>query len=118
MIHDAATAKSYIRYRYKREAARKYKNDFLHSLSDKIEAKNVQNSNANVDEHSFGGRMGEVDAEVMRQYALEYCMSSKAKENHLNNRVYIHDLSHYALGDPNCLTCPIDDLLANGFKTR
>ena len=118
MIYDTFVARNYIRYRYKREAARKYKNDFLHSLSDKIEAKHVQNSNANVDEHSFGGRMGEVDAEVMRQYALEYCMSSKAKENHLNNRVYIHDLSHYALGDPNCLTCPIDDLLANGFKTR
>lgn len=41
-----------------------------------------------------------------------------AKNNHLNNEIYIHDLDHYAVGDHNCLTLPFDDLLANGFNTR
>ena len=78
----------------------------------------VQNQNANVDEHSFGGRMGEVADEVLRQYALEHLMSKTSRDNHLNNEIYIHDLSHYALGDHNCLSIPFDDLLAKGFNTR
>ena len=34
-----------------------------------MSAQNVQNQNANVDEHSFGGRMGEARNEVMKDYA-------------------------------------------------
>ena len=45
-------------------------------------------------------------------------MSEMARENHLNNMIYIHDLDNYAVGTHNCLTIPFDDLLANGFKTR
>ena len=115
---DRATARAYIRYRYKREAIRNYKNNFLFELKEKIEATNVQNQNANVDEKSFGGRKGETDSEVMRQYALEYCISPKFRDNHLNNRIYIHDLDSYAVGMHNCLSIPFDDLLANGFNTR
>jgi ribonucleoside-triphosphate reductase len=62
--------------------------------------------------------MGEANDVVMKQYALDYCMSEMAKNNHLNNEIYIHDLSHYAVGDHNCLSIPFDDLLANGFNTR
>ena len=118
MQFDHATARAYIRYRYKREALRNYKNNFLFELKEKIEATNVQNQNANVDEKSFGGRKGETDSEVMRQYALEYCVSPKFRDNHLNNRIYIHDLDSYAVGMHNCLSIPFDDLLANGFNTR
>ena len=119
MRHQAyEVAKAYIRYRYKRNAAREASNEFLYSLKDKLEAADVQNQNANVDEHSFGGRIGEATNEMMKQYALNYCMSDLAKFNHLNNRVYTHDLSHYAVGDHNCLSIPYDDLLAKGFNTR
>ena len=118
MKHEPNTAREYIRYRYKRDSIRQYKDAFLRSLKSKIEATDVQNQNANVDEHSFGGRRGETDSEVMRQYALNYCMSKKARDNHLNNRIYIHDLDSYAVGMHNCLTVPFDDLLANGFNTR
>ena len=41
-----------------------------------------------------------------------------AKNNHLNNEVYIHDLDSYAVGCHNCLSVPFDDLLAKGFNTR
>ena len=85
---------------------------------EKLSAENVQNQNANVDEHSFGGRIGETADLIMKRYALDYCMSDMAKNNHLNNEIYIHDLSHYAVGDHNCLSIPFDDLLANGFNTR
>ena len=55
---------------------------------------------------------------MMKQYALDYCVSPMAKANHLNNEIYIHDLSAYAVGMHNCLSIPFDDLLANGFNTR
>lgn len=54
----------------------------------------------------------------MRNYALNHCMSTMAKENHLNNEIYIHDLDHYAVGDHNCLSIPFDKLLKEGFNTR
>ena len=111
-------ARSYIRYRYKKEVARKVQDDFIAPIKDKLEAANVQNQNANVDEHSFGGRMGEAASYMTKKYALDYLISDRAKYNHLNNRIYIHDLDHYALGDHNCLSVPFDELLAKGFNTR
>jgi ribonucleoside-triphosphate reductase len=41
-----------------------------------------------------------------------------AKNNHLNNEIYIHDLGSYAVGMHNCLSIPFDKLLAKGFNTR
>ena len=111
-------AKAYIRFRYKREVAREYKKDFIKGFSEKLEARNVKNQNANVDEHSFGGRMGEANSLMTKQYALDYCVSPMAKRNHLENMIYIHDLDAYAVGMHNCLSVPFDNLLANGFNTR
>ena len=111
-------AKSYITYRYLHGLARDKYQELMDVVDEKLSAKNVQNQNANVDEKSFGGRVGETADAVMRKYALEYCVSSMAKKNHENNEIYIHDLSSYAVGNHNCLTLPLDDLLANGFNTR
>ena len=111
-------ARSYIRYRYKKEVARNYSNDFLAAISEKLQASNVQNQNANVDEHSFGGRTGEATDYLTKRYALDFCVSPMARANHENNEVYIHDLGAYAVGMHNCLSIPFDDLLANGFNTR
>ena len=111
-------ARAYIRYRYKKEVARHYSDDFLDAISEKLRATNVQNQNANVDEHSFGGRMGEATDLLTKQYALDFCVSPMARANHLNNEIYIHDLGAYAVGMHNCLSIPFDDLLAKGFNTR
>lgn len=111
-------AKAYIRYRYKREMARHNYKELMDTIGEKLSAANVQNQNANVDEHSFGGRMGEMNSAVARKYALDYIVSPMAKENHLNNMIYIHDLDHYAVGSHNCLSIPFDELLAKGFNTR
>ena len=88
------------------------------SVEEKLTAKNVQNQNANVDERSFGGRMGEATSYMTKDYALKYLVSDKARKHHLENRIYIHDLDHYAVGSHNCLSIPFDDLLAKGFNTR
>lgn len=111
-------AKNYILYRNERTKVRDRNSKLIKSVSEKLMATNVQNQNANVDEKSFGGRMGEANDAVMKQYALDYCMSEMAKNNHLNNEIYIHDLNSYAVGMHNCLSIPFDKLLANGFNTR
>ena len=73
---------------------------------------------ASIDEKSFGGRVGEASDTVLKQYALDNCMSEMSRNNHLNNEIYIHDLNSYAVGMHNCLSIPFDKLLANGFNTR
>ena len=111
-------AKKYILYREERTKIRNANSKLMQNIKEKIEASHVQNQNANVVEHSFGGRMGEARSELMKDYALNYIVSPMAKENHLNNEIYIHDLDAYAVGMHNCLTVPFDKLLAEGFNTR
>ena len=111
-------ARAYIRYRYKRELARNNYKELMDTIGEKLSAANVQNQNANVDEYSFGGRMGEMNSAVARKYALEYLVSPMARKNHEENMIYIHDLDNYAVGSHNCLTIPFDKLLAEGFNTR
>ena len=118
MDFDKTVAKAYITYRYKRKLVRNKYKELMDGVQEKISASNVQNQNANVDEHSFGGRVGETSDYLLKQYALDYCMSEMSRNNHLNNEIYIHDLSSYAVGNHNCLSIPFDDLLANGFTTR
>lgn len=112
------TAKAFILYRERRSNAREERRYLTKQIKEKIEGKNIANQNANIDEASFGGRIGEASDVVMKDYALKYCVSKKTRDNHLNNQVYIHDLSAYPVGSHNCLTIPFDDLLAKGFNTR
>lgn len=111
-------AKKYIIYRERHKVSREENKKLIAKIADKLEGKDIKNQNANVDERSFGGRLGEATRVVTKDYALKYCMSEMARNNHLNNEIYIHDLDSYAIGEHNCLSMPIDDLLANGFTTR
>ena len=111
-------ARAYIRYRQERERIRNWNTRMMDKVAVKLEASDVQNQNANVDEYSFGGRRGEADAVIFKEMALDNIMSEMARNNHLNNEIYIHDLDSYALGMHNCLTIPFDKLLAEGFNTR
>ena len=112
------TARAYITYRNERSRQRRMRGETYKIIREKISAANVQNQNANVDEHSFGGRMGETTSAVLRQLALDEYVSDMARYNHENNRIYIHDLDHYVVGSHNCLSIPFDDLLEKGFNTR
>jgi ribonucleoside-triphosphate reductase len=109
-------AKAYIRYRHEHDLARQ--KELSSSMEAKLLAKRIDNQNANVDEHSFGGRIGEASSVITKDYALNHCVSKMARENYLNNEIYIHDLDQYAVGSHNCLSIPFDKLLANGFNTR
>ena len=111
-------ARRYITYREERARIRNWNTQMMDKVAIKLAASDVQNQNANVDEYSFGGRRGEADSVIFKQYALDNLVSEIARNNHLNNEIYIHDLDAYILGMHNCLTVPFDDLLAKGFNTR
>lgn len=113
---EVATA--YVEYRHLHQMARSQYAELMDAVAEKLQAKDVKNQNANVDEYSFGGRIGEASDVVNKRYALEYLVSPMAKANHENNEIYIHDLNAYAVGSHNCLSIPFDQLLANGFNTR
>ena len=111
-------AKAYISYRHMHGVARDQYKELMTAVAEKLGGKNIANQNANIDEASFGGRIGEMSRLVAKRYALDYCMSEMARKNHENNEIYIHDLDSYAVGMHNCLSIPFDDLLAKGFNTR
>lgn len=108
---------SFINYRRKHAELRENKSDLIKQIRAKLNATNIENQNANVDEASFGGRVGEAADVVCKHEALKM-MSKMGRKNHENNMIYIHDLNSYATGQHNCLTIPIDKALAIGFHTR
>jgi ribonucleoside-triphosphate reductase len=108
---------AFILYRNRRAEIRESKSDLIKQIQQKLNGTNIENQNANLDEMSFGGRIGEAGRIVCKNEALKM-MSKKARKNHEDNIIYIHDLDSYASGMHNCLTEPLDDLLANGFTTR
>lgn len=115
---DMDVARKYIIYRNDRSRIREMKSPIRIKARNTLNSQNDDRQNANVDGKSFGGRVGAVNSEVMKQIALDEYMSEMSRVNHLSNRIYIHDLDSYAAGMHNCLSIPFDKLLANGFNTR
>ena len=82
-------AESFILYRKKREDIREEKTWLTKEITKKLNAKNVENQNANLDEASFGGRIGEAARVVTKNMALK-SMPKQFRDNHNNNEDYIH----------------------------
>lgn len=114
MASHPDVAKHYIIYRYEHKLIRESRDSLTKAISRKLMADNIENQNANVDEFSFGGRMGEAGRVVTKDYALKYCMSRKSRKNHLNNEIYIHDLDSYAVGMHNCYHSNTKFITKNG----
>lgn len=112
------TARAYIKYRHEHKLARDKYSTLMQVVKAKLEAKNVENSNANMDENTFSGREKEAFGTILKEYALNNLVSETTRNNHINNEIYIHDLDAYASGMHNCLSIPLDDLLEKGFKVK
>ena len=111
-------AKEYIKYREKRNQERRRNNTLNKRIEEVLLCKNIQNQNANVDEHSFSGRKFESANVLHKEVALSAFMRPEIAQAHKESRIYIHDLSEYDIGDHNCLFCDLPQLLHNGFQTR
>lgn len=117
-------AKAYILYRDERRKSREMYGKLYENLKNEVEEvlknKNVENSNANVDEKSFSGKNNKALGAFIKEYALNYLMDSKVANAHRKGDIYTHDLDNYASGCSNCIFVDFDDLFwkNNGFSTR
>lgn len=111
-------AKAYIRYRYKREMERERIKKNAEKIAPIVKCENIENSNANIDEYSFSGRNSRANSLIMKEYALNELIDKEIADLHKKGKLYIHDLSEYAVGMHNCLNTDIEKLLKNGFTTR
>ena len=82
-------AEAFVLYRKKHEEIRERKSWMTKEITKKLKGTNIENQNANVDEASFGGRVGEASRVVTKNIALKH-MSKQFRDNHLNNEDYIH----------------------------
>lgn len=112
--YDKEVYDSFHDYRLTHKMQRDEKNTLVKNYAKKMMGQNVENQNANVDERSHSGRKAEASDIYEKEFALNNLVSKQTKRNHINNEGYIHDLSSYASGEHNCLSVPMDDLLANG----
>ena len=112
------TAKEYITYRAARSKHRRLRNDINQKVIKILSGSNIQNNNANVDEHSFGGRKNESASVIQKELALDVLISPEIAEAYRKYRLYIHDLSEYYIGSHNCLFIDLAHLMENGFDLR
>lgn len=115
---DKIVAKAYEDYREKRRIARDTNGDTYKKLDKVLQCSDIMNSNANVDEHSFGGRKFESANVILKRYTLDKVIRPEIAKAHIENRIYIHDLDSYATGMHNCSFPDIKKLVNNGFTTR
>lgn len=108
---------AYQRYREERTKIREMNSPKFKKAMDKLEAKNTENLNANVVDDCFSGILKCYTEVYFKENALEFRMNETTKNNHINNMVYQHDLDSWGLAH-NCLSLPIDYLLANGAEVK
>lgn len=116
--HCFDVAKKYIRYRAERTRVREMNSAVMQQVHDKTMGSHVENSNANVDEYSYGGRKNEAASVLQKAIALEANMSPDVSAAHKDGWLYHHDLDHWNLGAHNCLFVDFKHLFTNGFTTR
>ncbi|WP_458120313.1 anaerobic ribonucleoside triphosphate reductase [Paenibacillus sp. Z6-24] len=73
--------------------------------------------NANLNGDSFSGKMSRLGSEYARWYTRQNVLPESVFQAVRQNRIYIHDLDHYALGTTNCIFIPFEKLLRNGFSS-
>jgi ribonucleoside-triphosphate reductase len=112
-------AKQYILYRDKRTRVRDSSSKLIRKVKERIDATNIENSNANVDERSFSGREKEASADLQKFMAIELGgLSEPVAKAHKEMLVYQHDLDKALLGQHNCLNLNFQEIFKNGFTTR
>ena len=112
-------ARAFVIYRNDRTREREKHSDIVKRVMKRVNATDVQNANANVDEKSFSGREKEASADVGKTIALDYGgLSKEVTQAHKDMLVYQHDLEKAIYGVHNCLNLDFGEIFTYGFKTR
>lgn len=112
-------AKRYIIYREERTKVRERNGKLINNIMRRINATDVENANANVDERSFSGKEKETSSDIQKMIAFDFGgLSNKTAGAHKAMLLYQHDAEKSLIGEHNCLFLDFQKLFTDGFQTR
>ena len=109
-------AKEYIRYRNKRNMARKAKtNEIFQAIID-AQVNDITRENANMNADTPAGMMMKFASEATKAYVDENLLSDPVRDAVKNNYIHIHDKDYYPTKSLTCIQHPLDLILEHGLK--
>ena len=109
-------AKEYIRYRNKRNIARKAKSNEIFETIIKAQSNDITRENANMNADTPAGMMMKFASEATKSYVDECLLSDPVREAVANNYIHIHDKDYYPTKSLTCIQHPLDLILEHGLK--
>ena len=125
-VHDAVedvlmrskrpeVAKEYIRYREKRNLARKADSIAIFDSIVQAQANDITRENANMNADTPAGMMMKFASEAARTYVDECLLPEAIKDVVKANLLHIHDKDYFPTRSLTCLQHPLDIPLRGGF---
>ena len=109
-------AKEYIRYRNKRNLARKARtNEIFQTIID-AQANDITRENANMNADTPAGMMMKFASEATKPYVDDNLLSDPVREAVAGNYIHIHDKDYYPTKSLTCIQHPLDLILEHGLK--
>ena len=108
-------AQAYIRYRNKRDLARKADSLAIFESIVRAQANEVTRENANMNADTPAGMMMKFASESSKTYVDEVLLSDDVRQAVKDNLLHIHDKDYYPSKSLTCIQHPTDRLLKNGF---
>ena len=109
-------AKEYIRYRNKRNIARKAKSNEIFETIIQAQANDITRENANMNADTPAGMMMKFASEATKSYVDECLLSDAVREAVANNYIHVHDKDYYPTKSLTCIQHPLDLILEYGLK--
>ena len=109
-------AKEYIRYRNKRNLARKAKTNEIFETIIGAQANDITRENANMNADTPAGMMMKFASEATKTYVDECLLSDPVRAAVMNNYIHIHDKDYYPTKSLTCIQHPLDLILEHGLK--
>ena len=109
-------AKEYIRYRNKRNIARKAKSNEIFEIIIQAQSNDITRENANMNADTPAGMMMKFASEATKSYVDECLLSDPVREAVANNYIHIHDKDYYPTKSLTCIQHPLDLILEHGLK--
>ena len=109
-------AQEYIRYRNKRNFARKAKTNEIFETIIQAQANDITRENANMNADTPAGMMMKFASEATKSYVDECLLSDPVREAVAGNYIHIHDKDYYPTKSLTCIQHPLDVILEHGLK--
>lgn len=108
-------AQEYIRYRNKRNMARKADTRAIFRSIMEAQANEITRENANMNADTPAGMMSKFASETTRTFVDEELLSADVAAAVKANLIHIHDKDYYPTRSLTCIQHPTDKLLKEGF---